>query len=29
MMRMNKEEVIWLNGFSSLEEAREKIGRGR
>jgi len=27
MMRTIKEEVIWLNEFSSLEEAREKIGR--
>lgn len=26
MMRAIKEEVIWLNEFSSLEEAREKIG---
>lgn len=26
MMRTIKEEVIWLNEFSSLEEAREKIG---
>ena len=27
MMRTIKEEVIWLNEFSSLEEARQKIGR--
>ena len=27
MMRTIKEEVIWLNEFSSLEEAREKISR--
>jgi len=27
MMRTIKEEIIWLNEFSSLEEAREKIGR--
>ena len=27
MMRTIKEEVIWLNEFSSLEEAREKMGR--
>lgn len=27
MMRTIKEEVIWLNEFSSLEEAREKIGK--
>ena len=26
MMRTIKEEVIWLNEFSSLEEAKEKIG---
>jgi hypothetical protein len=27
MMRTIKEEVIWLNEFSSFEEARHKIGR--
>ena len=27
MMRTIKEEVIWINEFSSLEEAKEKIGR--
>jgi len=27
MMRTIKEEVIWLNEFSSFEEARQKIGR--
>jgi transposase InsO family protein len=27
MMRTIKEEVIWLNEFSSLEEARGKIGK--
>lgn len=26
MMRTIKEEIIWLNEFSSLEEAKEKIG---
>ncbi len=26
MMRTIKEEVLWLNEFSSLEEAKEKIG---
>lgn len=27
MIRTIKEEIIWLNEFSSLEEAREKIAR--
>jgi transposase InsO family protein len=27
MIRTIKEEIIWLNEFSSLEEAKEKIGR--
>jgi len=27
MMRTIKEEIIWLHEFSSLEEARQKIGR--
>ncbi len=27
MMGTIKEEVIWLNEFSSLEEAKEKIGQ--
>ncbi len=26
MMRTIKEEIIWLNEFSSLMEAKEKIG---
>ena len=26
-MRMMKEEILWLNEFSSLEEAKEKIGQ--
>lgn len=27
MLRTIEEEIIWLDGFSSFEEAREKIGR--
>jgi transposase InsO family protein len=28
MIRTIKEEIIWLNEFSSFEEAKEKIGKG-
>lgn len=27
IMRTIKEEIIWLNEFASLEEAKEKIGQ--
>ena len=28
VLRMIKEDLIWLNEFSSLEEERDKIGHG-
>jgi hypothetical protein len=27
VMRLTKEEIIWLNEFAPCEEAKEKIGR--